>query len=59
MRKAAGIAFLLFLGLSLVLEVAYLALSTEFALPAGPPAVLLSLVGLALLTVVRLARRQP
>jgi len=58
-RKAAGIAFLLFLGLSVVLELAYLMLSTEFDLPAGPPIVLLALAGLALLTVVRLARRQP
>jgi hypothetical protein len=58
-RKAAGIAFLLFLGLSAFLEVAYLVLATEFALPPGPPLVLLGLVALALATVVRLARRQP
>ena len=58
-RKAAGIAFLLFLGVSVVLELAYLLLATEFDLPVGPPLVLLGLVALALVTVVRLARRQP
>jgi hypothetical protein len=58
-RKAAGVAFLLFLGLSVVLELAYLLLATEFALPAGPPLVLLGLVALALAGVVQLARRQP
>ena len=59
MRKAAGIAFILFVGISLVLEVAYLLLAIEFSLPPGPPLVLLGLVALALVTVVRLARRQP
>jgi hypothetical protein len=58
-RKAAGIAFLLFLGLSVVLELAYVLLATEFALPAGPPFVLLGLVALALAGVARLAHRRP
>ena len=59
MRKAAGIAFFLFLGLAVFLEAAYVLLSTEFDLPLGPPLALLGLVALALATVVQLARRQP
>jgi hypothetical protein len=58
-RKAAGVAFLFFLGLSVVLELGYVLLATEFDLPAGPPLVLLGLVALALAGVVQLARRQP
>ena len=57
MRKAAGIAFLLYCGLSLLFVVAYAIASTEFGLPLGPPIVALVSVLLACIAVTRLAGR--
>jgi CHASE2 domain-containing sensor protein len=57
-RKAAGIAFLLLSGLSVVLAVSYLLLLVQFELPLGPPLVLLGLVALSFVLVARLAGRR-
>ena len=57
MRKAAGIAFLLYCGLTFVFLAAYLLGATQFDLPPGPPIVALVSVALAFVAVTRLARR--
>ena len=57
MRKAAGIAFLLYCGLALFFVVAYAIGSTEFDLPLGPPIFAVVSVALACAAVTRLARR--
>ena len=57
MRKAAGIAFLLYCGFALLFVAAYALASTEFGLPPGPPIVALLSVVLAFVAVTRLAGR--
>jgi len=57
-RKAAGIAFLLYCGLAFLFVAAYLIAATQFSLPPGPPIVALVSVALAFVGVTRLARRQ-
>ena len=57
MRKAAGIAFLLYCGFTLLFVAAYALASTEFGLPAGPPIVALLSVLLAFVAVTRIAGR--
>ena len=59
MRKAAGIAFLLYCGFAVVFVLAYLIGATQFDLPPGPPIVAVASVALACVLVTRLARRQP
>ena len=59
MRKAAGIAFLLYCGFALFFLLAYLIGATQFDLPPGPPIVVVATVALACAVVTRLARRQP
>jgi hypothetical protein len=56
-RKAAGIAFLLYCGFALFFVVAYAIGSTEFNLPPGPPIVAVVSVAVAFAAVTRLARR--
>jgi hypothetical protein len=56
-RKAAGIAFLLYCGFVLIFVAAYLLASTQFGLPVGPPIVAVVSVALACVAVTRLARR--
>jgi hypothetical protein len=58
MRKAAGIAFLLYCGFALVFVAAYLLALTEFGLPPGPPIVALASVAVALVAMTRIARRR-
>ncbi len=58
MRKAAGIAFLLYCGFALFFVLAYLIGSTQFDLPPGPPIVAVLSVALACVLVTRLVRRQ-
>ena len=58
MRKAAGIAFLLYCGFALFFVLAYLIGATQFDLPAGPPIVVVVTAALACVVVTRLARRQ-
>jgi len=58
-RKAAGIAFLLYCGLAFLFVAAYLIGATQFDLPPGPPIVAVVSVALACVAVTRLARRQP
>ena len=59
MRKAAGIAFLLYCGFALFFLLAYAIGATQFDLPPGPPIVVVLSVALACAVVTRLARRQP
>ncbi len=59
MRKAAGIAFLLYCGFALFFVLAYLIGATQFDLPPGPPIVVVVSVAVACVVVTRLARRQP
>ena len=58
MRKAAGIAFLLYCGFALLFVAAYALASIEFGLPPGPPIVVILSVLLAFAAVTGLARRQ-
>ncbi len=58
MRKAAGIAFLLYCGFALFFLLAYLIGATQFDLPPGPPIVVAVTAALACVVVARLARRQ-
>ena len=57
MRKAAGIAFLLYCGFAVLFVAAYALASTEFGLTAGPPIVAVLSVLLAFVAVTRLAGR--
>ncbi len=57
-RKAAGIAFLLYCGLMVLFVAAYALAATEFGLPPGPPIVALLSVVLAFVAVTRLAGRR-
>jgi hypothetical protein len=56
-RKLAGIAFLLFAGVCVVLVAAYLLLLLAFDLPLGPPLAMLALLAVSVLAVTRLASR--
>jgi hypothetical protein len=56
-RKAAGIAFLLYCGFAVLFVAAYVLASTEFGLPPGPPIVAVLSVLLAFVAVTRLAGR--
>ena len=56
-RKAAGIAFLLYCGFALFFILAYLLGATQFDLPPGPPIAAAVTVALACALVTRLARR--
>jgi hypothetical protein len=56
-RKAAGIAFLLYCGFALLFVAAYALAATEFGLPPGPPIVALLSVLLALVAMTRIAGR--
>jgi len=57
-RKAAGIAFLLYCGLAFLFVIAYIVGSTQFALPPGPPIFAIASVVLAFALIARLTRRQ-
>ncbi len=57
MRKAAGIAFFLYVGFAMLFVIAYALGSTEFELPAGPPIFALVSVLIACAAVMRATRR--
>jgi hypothetical protein len=56
-RKAAGIAFLLYCGFALVFVAAYVIGATQFDLPLGPPLVVGCSVLVACAAVTQAARR--
>jgi hypothetical protein len=57
MRKAAGIAFLLYCGFTFFFVIAYGIGATQFNLPPGPPIVAVVSVAVVFAAVTRLARR--
>ena len=58
MRKAAGIAFLLYCGFALWFVVAYAIGATQFNLPPGPPIFAVVSVAVLFVTVTQIARRR-
>ena len=58
MRKAVGIAFLVYTGLVIFFMIAYAIGSTEFDLPPGPPIVAAGSVVVAFAARTQIARRR-